>query len=136
MKIIKNTLYYVVISLILHFLFVLFRIYVLEDINIFGEMKLASLIWFSGATVTYLILEWLTHGIKSLWIRHSIFFGFLCALLMLGMSIPYFSHIDGIAGGLIIFLNIYWISSIVLYKICILSVIYLKRKGNKANVLS
>ena len=117
MKLLTQSAGFVVFALILQALWMLLRVDVLEDLNLFAGARYWP--WFAGAVLLHALLAAVGARIRRPAAGHGVVFGLLAILLVIGLLAPPLTGGDGIAVGMLQFLNGYWILSVWVF--CLLS---------------
>lgn len=113
MKTLKRTAGFVLFALVLEVMWILLRVDVLEDLNVFGETRCWP--WLIGAVVLFVLLVTAAPRIRRPLARNGWIFGTLAALLGIGLLVPRLIGGDGLAIGMFQFLNSYWILTVAAY---------------------
>lgn len=120
---------FLVFSIAVQFLFRVVGVDILSDLNIFGEFNCWP--WLLGALVIYLLLKWLTHKCGTARRKWSVAVASVTALLALGWLLPMYLSQDGLAIGILQFLNIYWILAVAVYWLGLHGVIAMMRSTDR-----
>jgi len=113
MKVLRQTAAFVLFAVALEGIWMLLRVDVLEDLNLFGEVTCWP--WFVGAVALVAILSAATAWIRRPPVRNGLIFGILAVMLGFGVFVPRLIGGDGLAVGMLQFLNGYWLLVVAVY---------------------
>ncbi len=132
MKVLKQTGGFILFLVVIEAIWILLRVDVVEDLNIFGEAPCWP--WPISAVVLFTLFAAATRQIRRPVVRHTLVFGMLAALLGLGLLVPPLIGGDGFVIGMFQFLNSYWILTVAAYWAFLLvgSRIFGRRKANQS----
>ena len=107
MKVLKQTAGFMTFALALQALWILLRVDILEDLNLFADVRYWP--WFAGSVLLFALLASLLARIRRPVLRNGLVFGMLGAFLGIGLLVPRWLGGDGLAVGMLQFLKGYWI---------------------------
>lgn len=113
MTVLKQTAGFIIFAVAIEAVWVLLSVDILEDLNIFGEARCWP--WLIGAVVLFAGLAVTTRRIGRPAVRNGAAFGVLAALLGIGLLVPRLIGGDGLAVGMLGFINAYWILTVAAY---------------------
>lgn len=105
---------FVSFSVCAQLLFALARVDIFEDFNIFRETG-PEWWWFAGAFVLWVLMDLALARIQRPLLKHGVAAGVFVTLLAAGCGLPWLLMRDGLAAGIVSFLNGYWTLSVAAY---------------------